>query len=474
MPSTNGAVRARDEALADRWKGYETRPVSRTRDQRSAASDEEAFAAVGAVAAQVAARLPGLGLLAPNGMLDLPVDHGRVVAVRLQMPPGLPLQLQSIGLTAEGIPDLAPVTTLTASSWHGTYRERFDLRRLLDIDNPTGPVVRTEADAPPWVELRFARPVRLTRVRLRNIPTATARRAHGLVVSVTTMLRRQHTLYDGATDLRELDRLLGPARVVAAVNPLLASLLPALDHALRCDYRAAVADVAALSDVDVADQRRFREVLNAGLLASREREWAAHGPQRTFRFWSTAERERYLHEAVELVEALRPLSPDVSFGFGSVLAAVRDGALLPHDDVLDLVVAFEHAQTPNLADALRLVTQHLAGLGYLVTGGSSAHRHVSRPGRPGVNIFVGLYEDERISWYPGVRGSLTRSMMFPTSTVDLAGVACPLPARPSEYLRAVYGPGWRVPDPDFTHASDRAAYADISGLPRPTRGRDAA
>lgn len=236
----------------DHTYGVDADDGSRTtsaRSRRTVESDEEAFALADAVAAKVADRLPGLGFLAPNGVLDLPFDLGRVVALRLVLPPGQSLLLQSIGLSAKGVHDFAAITTLTASSWHGTHRDRFDLARLLDVDHPSGTVVCTEADDPSWVELRFVRPVRLARIRLRNAPVATARGARGLVVSVTSTFRRHHTVYDGRADLRELDRLLGPIRAVGAVNPLLASLLPTLEHTLRGDYPAALAVFAALDSV---------------------------------------------------------------------------------------------------------------------------------------------------------------------------------------------------------------------------------
>ncbi len=260
-----------------------------TRAPRTHEDDEEAFALVEAVAARVADQLPGLGFLAPNGLLDLPIDHGRLVELRLELPPGRSLHVQSIGLTADGVDDLTARSTLIASSWHGTSRERFDLARLLDVDHPSGTLIHTDADDPSWVELRFARPVRLTRVRVRNVPNGSAEQARGLVVSVTsTFRRRDHTVYDGRADLRELDRILGPVRAVGAVNPLLAGLLPTLEHTLRGDYPAALAAIAAATTVDHADRRRLRTVLNGRLLASRQREWTEHGREGAIRFGSAA------------------------------------------------------------------------------------------------------------------------------------------------------------------------------------------
>jgi hypothetical protein len=102
-------------------------------------------------------------------------------------------------------------------------------------------------------------------------------------------------------------------------------------------------------------------------------------------------------------------------------------------------------------------------MGYEVTGGFAAHRHVRRPGRKRVDVFVGIFEGETVSWYPGARGRLTREIVFPPGTATLLGVTCTIPARPDVYLERLYGEGWRVPDPYFSHRWDLSAYADVAG-----------
>jgi hypothetical protein len=104
-------------------------------------------------------------------------------------------------------------------------------------------------------------------------------------------------------------------------------------------------------------------------------------------------------------------------------------------------------------------------LGYEVSGEFATHRHVRRPGRKPVDVFVGIFEGDAIAWYPGARGGLTRQIVFPPVAAELLGVRCLIPAQPEVYLERLYGPGWRVPDPYFSHAWDRSAYADILGTP---------
>jgi hypothetical protein len=152
---------------------------------------------------------------------------------------------------------------------------------------------------------------------------------------------------------------------------------------------------------------------------------------------------------------------------------VRDGEPIPHDDDLDLIVGFEQAEAPTLPHAMRLIEAFLRVRGYAVTGNFTAHRHVSRAGFfKKVDVFAGLFEGDTIAWYPGVRGSLNRTMMFPTSEGAMLGVTVPLPRNPLLYLEQVYGPGWRVPDPTFAHVWNRSAYLDLvkpPAKPEPTQ-----
>jgi hypothetical protein len=249
---------------------------------------------------------------------------------------------------------------------------------------------------------------------------------------------------------------------VGADEPHLQEALIAL---LSGDYPAArsvARDLRLRGDED----KQFRRVVNERLLAGREREWTQHGIHRSFRFYSLDEKREYLGFVVELAEELRDLSPYVCLGFGAALAVVRDQDLIPHDDDLDLLVAFEMSDVSTLAEGIRRLAEFVGDRGYQSrTEAMFAHLHVSKPGTKPADVFVGLIEpDDTVGWFPGHRHQLHRSAMFPASYRTVLEIACPLPQDPESYLAAVYGESWRVPDPRFTHRwSNAEQYADISG-----------
>jgi hypothetical protein len=407
------------------------------------------------------ALFPDLDVIGSDGLLDLQVSHDGVRRLRVEGAPDTFLHLQSLGVdTTKGSVGRRDAK-VTTSSWHKNFGDAFNSVRLLDFEHPSGTALHTEADSPGWVELAFKKPVDLRRVRLRNVSGATARRLRGVRV-LAEGPGGWVVCYDHLTRVDQLRQALA-APAQNGASPELSALLPILGDTFGGFYEEARAALDALTDVPEQHRSSFRTVVTHALLADRAMEWTVHGPQRCFRFWTEQEKVRYIGSAVEITDALASLTPHVCFGFGAALSVVRDGALIPHDDDLDIIIAFDPHEASTLAEGLALVEQHLRPLGFTVTGNFSAHRHVRKPGAKHVDVFVGLFEGDVVSWYPGARGALTRDMMFPASSAPLMGIACPLPRNPLVYLERLYGSGWRHPDPHCRHPWDRTAYADLAG-----------
>jgi hypothetical protein len=410
-------------------------------------------------AAQVA--FPDAEYFTPGGVLAVRGKFPAVESLRVEGRSGQCLHFQTMAVDGADVDGWAESARFTASSWYGQFATKFDARRLAAASTPSGTVVHTRADSPPWFEVSFDRPLDLSEVRLRNV-TSAADRARG--IKITARSRGEYrTIYDASARERELASLLtgalahdvsGPDHAPLAVVPVIvATFFAAYGEANR-----ALGAARGLGDELRAE---FRTLMSRTVLAPREREWTSHGPQRGFRFWSAKEKTDYLREALEVCDILKELSPKVCLGFGSALAIVRDGDFIPHDDDLDIIVGFDENEAADLSSALEQVEQCLRPRGFQVDGNFTAHRHVARPGRKKLDVFVGLFEGERISWYPSPRRILDRDTMYPTSEATLFGLSCPLPHNPEAYLERVYGPNWRQPDPYFNHGWKRSEYVDL-------------
>lgn len=361
-----------------------------------------------------------LDFLAPGGVLQISTEQSAVDRLRIELPGRQYLGLQSLDVAS---PDGDPgeLTDVQLSSWWRNRRERYSRQRLFDFDHPSGIVVQTDADDPPWLEVRFERPVDITSIRLRNVDDATSNRAAGLTVSCCSG-GSWTVVYDQGRRLVLLEEILAGS-VTATGQPSLAALVPVIAATVAGGYPKARKSFEALS---LAPQLRteFRRAITDELLAGRRLEWTGHGPQRSYRFWSDREKSRYLDFTLELLDELRRITPYVSLGFGAVLGAVRHGDVIPHDDDLDLIVGFEGDDVPTITAGLRRIEEQLRPRGYTVAGNWTAHRKVSRAGQKKVDVFVGLFEGDIVSWYRAPVGRSAAASCSPPRKVDCAAGPC--------------------------------------------------
>ncbi len=92
----------------------------------------------------------------------------------------------------------------------------------------------------------------------------------------------------------------------------------------------------------------------------------------------------------------------------------------------------------------------------------------------GLDVFGGFVREGTLYLMGEVGHPFRREWLEPRSEVTLAGRAFPAPHEPERLLEAMYGPGWRVPDPAYKFQTPRTAQRRLSGWFRGTRvGLDA-
>jgi hypothetical protein len=408
----------------------------------------------------------------------------QVQSVRIEVPSSeaLELRLGSVLVEADGLDDPVAQTTLSGTlPANKAAKQILESRRLLDPDH-RGLGLHTRARPRPWLELTFDQPVDLRSVLIRNVGDEQAAQARGIQVMVRTTDGWWTTIYDGLDRERQFRQRvehyyagrLTARRFDDQIRRRFAKDRPTADHGVEADLVKVLTSIQLhdygnlFRDLDrialePEEVSHFRKLVTDQIVSRRELEWNIHGIRRTFRYWSEQERQEYVGFAVDVVDCLRQLSNDVCFGFGSALAIVRDHELIPHDDDLDVLIAFEQSEVPTLAHGLAMIEKCLQAKGFVVTGQYTSYRWVLPPDGRGskLDAFVGLYEGDKISWYPGKRGALTRQMMFPAEHREFHGHQCAVPREPEQYLEQIYGPGWTTPNPHFRHTWRRSAYKDI-------------
>lgn len=152
------------------------------------------------------------------------------------------------------------------------------------------------------------------------------------------------------------------------------------------------------------------------------------------------------------LEALRAAGVEPFIAYGTLLGAVREGAVLGHDSDADLGYVSSHTNPVDVARESFEVQRRLARDGWRITRYSGAafkiyvtEADVTR----GLDVFGGFFDAGRMYLMGEIGTAFEREWIYPLGTAHLEGRPMPVPARPEKLLEATYGPGWRVPDPAF-------------------------
>lgn len=137
---------------------------------------------------------------------------------------------------------------------------------------------------------------------------------------------------------------------------------------------------------------------------------------------------------------------------GTLLGAVRDGEILPHDDDADVAYLSAHSDPADLILENHRVHRLLLENGFPVVRHSWAHLQVLSDQEGAeyyVDIFTAFYKSGHFHEPIHVRTPGLKDSIVPVTTQRLHGVELMAPRDPESWLVACYGPSWRIPEPGF-------------------------
>jgi hypothetical protein len=164
--------------------------------------------------------------------------------------------------------------------------------------------------------------------------------------------------------------------------------------------------------------------------------------------------------------------------YGTLLGAVRQGDFIGHDSDADLGYVSEHDHPADVAIESFRIQRRLTRMGFEISRYSGLAFKVSvresDGSLRGLDVFGGFIRTGTLYLMGEVGHPFRREWLEPRSEVTLAGRTFPAPHEPEHLLEAMYGPGWRVPDPAYKFSTPRTAQRRLSGWFRGMRvGLDA-
>jgi hypothetical protein len=175
----------------------------------------------------------------------------------------------------------------------------------------------------------------------------------------------------------------------------------------------------------------------------------------------------------QVLAALRDAGVEAFLAYGTLLGAVRQGALIGHDSDADLGYVSRHSHPVDVMRESFRIQRHLGELGYTTyrySGIAFKVEVIEADGfRRGLDVFGGFIaepvgDQPPMLYLMGEIGApYDLGWIYPLATATLEGRTFPVPGRPEKLLEATYGPRWRVPDPAYKFFTARPTVLRLNG-----------
>jgi SAM-dependent methyltransferase len=194
---------------------------------------------------------------------------------------------------------------------------------------------------------------------------------------------------------------------------------------------------------------------------------------RTFETRTASQVQPLLDSLEAVLAALHEAGVEAFPAYGTLLGAVRDGALIGHDSDADIGYVSRHTTPVDVTRESFALERRLSQMGYAITRYSGAGFKVlvteSDGSTRGLDVFGGFISDGHLIVMGEIRVPFEEGWIFPLGTTTLEGRTLPAPADPDRFLAATYGPSWRVPDPAFVFTTPDSTKERLDDWFRGTR-----
>ena len=153
--------------------------------------------------------------------------------------------------------------------------------------------------------------------------------------------------------------------------------------------------------------------------------------------------------------------------FGTLLGAVREGKVIPHDVDVDLgyLSAFDNPADVMLEGFRVQRALEVRGISVSRNNGGFLAMYLDQPDGTtrNLDIFTAYLCNGRLHQINDVDTEADVSDVLPLDSIEFEGRPMPVPARPEVFLASAYGPDWRVPNPAFSFERPRRQRRRVRG-----------
>lgn len=295
----------------------------------------------------------------------------------------------------------------------------------------------TKREANPWLIVDLGSVRNLDKIIVFNTEGQFYTRALSLKIETSRDLVSWSEIYDNWSAIKGCGQ-----SSVAEQGLLYAGILEA---------SKAQAVIKELKKTDRYDDAIFYHNLVNELVKDKGVALGPHGFTQTFDLRSDSKKKKVYQELAWILKVLNENFGVKAFiSSGTLLGIVRDGALIGHDDDVDICyISNADNETGVLKERQDLVL-FLQELGCRVAPSGIAHYWCTTPNGLNLDIFTGFEEQGFCSMNPIGRKKVASSAVLPLTQAKHHGVDLYLPRDPESLLVLNYGDNWRTPDPLWT------------------------
>ena len=388
--------------------------------------------------------------VAENAPLRVLVDDG-VRFVRLSLQAEVSFHLDTIEILDDKGENVGLGKSAIISSCYENKEAMNGSGALLGRRNG-GVGFHTEKEANPWLIVDLGTTHQIKEIVVYNRDGDYFFRAMSLMIETGTDLKHWQTVFDNWRFLKSGNMAALDDRTKALLYSAVLELGPP---------RAYINQLKKQSQHEEAVV--FLDQVNS-LLYDRGIAMGPHGFVKTFALFDAADKQHVYQELAQVLAWLNTEFGVSAFvSSGTLLGIVRDGALIGHDDDVDICYIGNTDSEESVIEERARIVEFMRSKGCTMTPSDCAHYKCKTPGGLDLDLFTGFFEDGKCSFNPLGRREIEEHDVLPLQERTVQGCKLHLPANPEAFLVLNYGKNWRTPDPLWTFQWDKA-HQDFSFL----------